>query len=68
MTEFITDFMMWVGQFVVVSTVVLVVTHLFAKKRRAQKRRAELLKTGLLKTEQADLKPEPEALESASVS
>ena len=63
MTEFITDFMMWVGQFVVVSTVVLVVTHLFAKKRRAQKRRAELLKT-----EQADVNPESESLEAASVS
>lgn len=62
-SQFITGFMMWVGQFVVVSTVVLVVTHLFAKKRRAQKRRAELLKT-----EQADVKPEPEALEPASVS
>ena len=57
MTEFITDFMMWVGQFVVVSTVVLVVTHLFAKKRRAE----------LLKTEQVASEPEPEALETASV-
>lgn len=62
-SQFITGFMVWVGQFVVVSTIVLVVTHLFAKKRRAQKRRAELLKT-----EQADVKSEPEALESASVS
>jgi membrane protein implicated in regulation of membrane protease activity len=42
-TEFITDFMVWVTQFVVVSTVLLVSTHLFAKKRREQKRRAELL-------------------------
>lgn len=62
-SQFITGFMMWVGQFVVVSTVVLVVTHLFAKKRRAQKRRAQLLKT-----EQVASEPEPEALESASVS
>jgi hypothetical protein len=31
-TEFITDFMVWVTQFVVVSTVLLVSTHLFAKK------------------------------------
>ena len=43
MTEFITDFMSWFGQFVVVSTVVLVATHLFAKKRREQKRRVQLL-------------------------
>lgn len=63
MAEFITDFMMWVGQFVVVSTVVLLVTHLFAKKRRAQKRRAELLRTEPVASE-----PELEALETASVS
>ena len=36
---FITEFMIWVAQFVVVSTVLLVATHLFAKKRREQKRR-----------------------------
>jgi hypothetical protein len=63
MTDFITDFMTWVGQFVVVSTILMVATHLFAKKRRAQKRHAESLKTA-----QVDSKPEPEPLEAASVS
>ena len=63
MTEFITDFMMWVGQFVVVSTILMVATHLFAKKRRALKRHAESLTE-----EQVDSKPEPEPLEAASVS
>lgn len=62
MTDFITDFMTWVGQFVVVSIVLMVATHLFAKKRRAQKRRAESLTE-----EQVDSKPEPESLETASV-
>jgi len=42
MTDFITDFMTWLGQFVVVSTVLLVVTHLFARKRRERKRVAQL--------------------------
>lgn len=42
-TQFITGFMVWVAQFVVVSIVLLVVTHLWAKKRREQKRRAQLL-------------------------
>ena len=55
--------MVWVAQFVVVSTLLMVVTHLFAKKRRAQKRRAEMLKS-----ERVAVKPEPEALETASVS
>jgi len=63
MTDFITDFMTWVGQFVVVSTILMVATHLFAKKRRAQKRRAEMSSE-----EQVDSKPEPEPLEAASVS
>ena len=39
-TTFITSFMVWVGQFVVVSTVILVATHLIAKKRRELKRQA----------------------------
>ena len=39
---FITEFMIWVAQFVVVSTVLLVATHLFARKRREQKRMAQL--------------------------
>ncbi len=39
---FITEFMIWVAQFVVVSTVLLVATHLFARKRREQKRVAQL--------------------------
>jgi len=42
MTDFITDFMTWLGQFVVASTVLLVVTHLFARKRRERKRVAQL--------------------------
>ena len=62
-SQFIAGFMVWVAQFVVVSTLLMVVTHLFAKKRRAQKRRAEMLKS-----ERVAVKPEPEALESASVS
>lgn len=62
MTDFITDFMTWVGQFVVVSIVLMVATHLFAKKRRAQQRRAESLTE-----EQVDSKPGPEPLETASV-
>ncbi|MFT5328532.1 MAG: flagellar biosynthesis/type III secretory pathway M-ring protein FliF/YscJ [Planctomycetaceae bacterium] len=41
-SEFITGFMVWVAQFVVVSTVLLVVTHLFARKRRERKRVAQL--------------------------
>lgn len=62
-SQFIAGFMVWVAQFVVVSTLLMVVTHLFAKKRRAQKRRAEMLKS-----ERVAVKPEPEALETASVS
>ena len=38
MTEFITNFVLWLGKFVAVSTVLIVATHLFARKRRAQKR------------------------------
>ena len=41
MTEFINEFMTWLGQFVAVSTVLLVVTHLFARKRREKKRLAQ---------------------------
>jgi K+-transporting ATPase A subunit len=55
MTEFITNFTMWVGQFVAVSTVVLVATHLFAKKRRAQ----------LLAEEQSSVSESEEELEPA---
>ena len=62
-SQFIAGFMAWVAQFVVVSTLLMVVTHLFAKKRRAQKRRAEMLKS-----ERVAVKPEPEALETATVS
>jgi hypothetical protein len=62
-SQFIAGFMVWVAQFVVVSTLLMVVTHLFAKKRRAQKRRAEVLKS-----ERVAVKPEPEALETATVS
>ena len=61
--QFIAGFMVWVAEFVVVSTLLMVVTHLFAKKRRAQKRRAEVLKS-----ERVAVKPEPEALETATVS
>ena len=63
MTDFITDFMTWVGQFVVVSTILMVATHLFAKKRRAQKRHAEMSTE-----ERGDSKEEPKPLEAASVS
>jgi hypothetical protein len=62
-SQFIAGFMVWVAQFVVVSTLLMVVTHLFAKKRRAQKRRAEVLKS-----ERVAVKPESEALETATVS
>ncbi|MGZ0172505.1 MAG: hypothetical protein ACKVHE_23445 [Planctomycetales bacterium] len=41
-TQFITSFMVWVAQFFVVSTVLMVATHWFAKKRRERKRRAQL--------------------------
>lgn len=37
MNSFIADFMVWLAQFVAVSTVLIVATHLFARKRRAQK-------------------------------
>jgi len=63
MAEFISNFVLWLGQFVVVSTVVLLVTHLFAKKRRAQNRHAEKLKIG-----QSDSEAESEVRETASVS
>ena len=61
-SQFIAGFMVWAAQFFVVSTILLVVTHIFAKKRRTKKRRAEVLKS-----ERVDVKPEPEALETASV-
>lgn len=40
-SEFIAGFMVWIAQFVVVSTVLLVATHLFARKRREKKRLAQ---------------------------
>lgn len=61
MSEFITGFMVWVAQFVVVSTVLLVATHLFAKKRRERKRLAQKQaeEQGAVAEQPAD---EPEAI------
>ncbi len=61
MTVFITNFMTWLGQFVVVSTVLLVATHLFAKKRRERKRLAQKRaeEQGAVTEQPAD---EPEAI------
>ena len=57
MTEFINQFMIWFGQFVAASTVLLVATHLFARKRREKKRLAQSQAE-----EQVEPAEEPEAV------
>lgn len=63
MSQFIAGFMVWVAQFVVVSTILMVATHLWAKKRRERKRRAELLVE-----EQGDVTEPVEAADAVTVS